>query len=258
MHRLLSLSACVALSPFGCGKDREVVTVVVDAEPSDGGGEGETEAGVTLEGVHWTADWDDTGLELLDGGGWRLERSDGAALEVTEGWLVVYRMVLEPCTDPTARTPPPHGYFDHPSGSPEAVAMALHDLEPADLGTASFDAQAFCATWVTLFQGTEGDPGMPGDGVMEGLTLRLTGQLRRGPDAEWEPIEMETYLSAEDDLVLEGSDAWSGATTGQVEVVFRPAAMLDDIDLEQDPDRIALYAIGNLSSTARTTLSAVP
>jgi len=252
-----ALPLFTALSFAACGGDEPVVVVVIESEDdtggSRGGGEG-VELGVQLDGVRWTVDWNDEGLTHLDDGGWQLERPDGVALELHEGWLVVYTLVLEPCETPAARTPPPHGYADHPSRSPQPVALALHTLTPTALGTASFGAQRFCETGVTIFRGEAGDPGMPADGSLDGLSFSMTGLLRPGPDAAWEPFEMTSHLSAEHDLPLLGTADGAGA----VEVVLSPAHLIDDLSMELAPDRIALGAIANLTETATATLSTGP
>lgn len=255
MHRILSLA--LAFSALSCRKEEPVVVVVVEQDGDTGDSttrDGLGDAGVLVDSVTWTVDWDTTGLTALEEGGWRLERSDGAALELHEGWLVVYALVLEPCETTTARTPPPHGYADHPSRTARPFALALHELTRTPLGAAAFGAQRFCETGVTIFRGESGDPGMPEDGRLDGLSFWMTGALRTAPDAPWEPFEMASHLSAEHDLPLVG--ATEGAA--DVEVVFSPAHLLDDLSLDLESDRLALGAIANLTETATATLSNGP
>jgi len=242
-----------------CGTPPPVVVVVLEREADDTGfvgSESHREAdGIELEGVTWTVDWNDEGLTPLDGGGWQVERADGSALQLYEGWLVVYTLVLEPCEPAATRgTPPPHGYSTHPSRAPEPVALALHMLAPTALGTATFPAEPFCDAGVTIFRGEDGNPGMPDDGSLDGLSFRMNGALRRVAEAPWEPFEMQSHLSAEHDLPLVGT----ADGTGAVDVVFSPAHLIDDISLDLEPDRIALGAIANLTKTATATLSTGP
>lgn len=228
-----------------------MVVVVDTGDPSGAEAGPDPDPGETIDAVSWSVAWDETGLSRLDGGGFALERDDGVALELIEGWLVVYSMVLEPCDELASRTPPPHGYAEHPSRIPEPVALALHDLAPVELGSAVFGAAAFCEAGVTIFQGAEGNPGMPTDGALDGLSFSMMGRLRPGPDAAWESFAMSSHLSAEHDLPLDGTA--TGAVA--VEVVLSPAHLLDDLSLDQDPERIALGAIANLTETATATLS---
>ena len=226
-----------------------MVVVVLDTGDADPPA-AEASAG-EIERVAWSVAWDETGLERLEGGGFVLERSDGVALALTEGWLVVYSMVLEPCADPAARTPPPHGDAQHPSRTPEPVALALHTLTPTSLGSASFSPDTFCEAGLTIFRGDDGAPDPPADHHLAGRSLVVSGELRPGPDAAWEPFEMSSSLSAEHDLPLRGS----AHGTVAVEVVLSPASLLDGLALDQDPERIALGAIANLTATATATLS---
>jgi hypothetical protein len=208
--------------------------------------------GVSLDAVTWSIVQDSEGLTLLDGGGWRLRRDDGLELELYEGFLVVYTLVLESCDEPAARTPPPHGLPDHPSRTLTPIALSLHQLTPATLGGASFESMPFCEVGLTLFRGEAGDPGMPLDGSMDGLSFSMAGAVRSSPDSEWAPLELSSYLSVERDLPLVGDVSGEGAVT----VVLRPAQMFAGLSLDGNPERLALDAMANLADSATVVLSA--
>lgn len=250
------------VSLVGCTGKADVVDTADLSDPADstdtGGAPPPTDAGVTLDAVSWSIEQDPTGLTMLDGGGWRLQRDDGLELELYQGYLVVHTLVLESCDEYSARTPPPHGLPDHDSRTLQPVALALHELTSATLGSATFEAAAFCETGIALFRGDTGNPGMPEDGAMDGLSFSMTGAVRASPEADWEPLELWSYLLVERDLPLLGEIPGAGELpgAGQITVVFQPAHLFDGLSTSGDPERLALDVMANLADTATAELSA--
>lgn len=253
---LLAVAGAVGL--LGCADStgataRGAGTAATDSGRPDSGAAFAT--GHSLTGVEWTLAVDSSGLSPLDDGGpgWRLERADGAALEVTEAWLVVYVVTLETCAEAAARarTPPPHGLPDHASATTASHAIPLHTDAPVDAGAYAFDADTFCQVGVALFRGDTVTENQPDDVDLNGTTLHLEGRMRPAAGAEWEPLALSSSLAGEADLPLPDTSPGDPAA---VAVSFRPAALLDDLDLHDDPDRVAFSMIKTLAATAVVSL----
>lgn len=256
----LSRSVCgwLALLAAGCAPER--VPAVVVAAPAEDSGEAAEDPpqGVVLEHSAWTVEGSDAGLQRLDGGGWLVERADGAALELERGWLVVQSLRLEGCEDDdSARrsAPPPHGPTTHPSMARSSLALDLVTLQPVSSDGGSFQALDACEAGVGVFRADETTVGRTDSGELDERSLYVSGRLRRTASADWEPWEMFTGLSAEADLWID-SAGWDPATTAaHLTVTVRPAHLLDGVALDQHPERVALSAVAPLLATATVSMS---
>ncbi len=110
-----------------------------------------------MDSIQWRVVWETAGLEPpTQGGAWQVSRADGARLELLRGWMVLSTVVVESCeTWSGARTPPPHGRPDHPSGLDAPIALSLHDLQDQEFPEAAFPEEEVCGVWVISFQGGE-------------------------------------------------------------------------------------------------------
>lgn len=229
---------------------RGLASAVEDSGLEDSGNE---DQGLVLDAVSWRLAWDEAGLEPSQSGGLALRSAHGAELEIDEGWVVLSLLVLEGCPTSAARAqPPPHGLPDHPSAMTQSVALSLVDRTPLDLGSHGFDAGPFCAVGMGLFRADGSTAGLPAQPPLEGLSLSLSGRVRPSASAEWTSIAWTSTLPAEVDLPLEGAAA--GAAT--LEIRLQPASLLDGVDLQDDPARIARDLLDNLAQSA--TLHATP
>jgi hypothetical protein len=242
-----------------CAPER-VPAVVVAAPADEDSGEPVAAApeGVVLEHSAWTVQGSAAGLQPLDGGGWLVEREDGAALELHAGWLVFQSLRLEGCEDePTARrsAPPPHGPTTHPSMATSSVALDLVGLQPVSVEGGAFQALDVCEAGVGVFRADETTVGRPDSGVVDDLSLYVSGRLRRATGADWEPWEMFTGLSAEADLWIDPT-GWDPAnTSAHITLTVHPAHLLDGVALDQHPERVALSAVAPLLTTATVSLA---
>lgn len=213
------------------------------------------ELGLVLDAVSWRLVWDEAGLELSESGGLALRSAQGAELEIDAGWVVLSLLVLESCPTSAARAqPPPHGLPDHPSAMTGSVALSLVDRAPLELGSFGFDAGRFCAVGMGLFRADGSTVGLPEQPPLEGLSLSLSGRARPRASAAWTPIAWTSTLPAEVDLPLQGAAA--GAAT--LEVRLQPASLLDGVDLQDDPARIARDLLDNLAQSATLTSTPSP
>jgi hypothetical protein len=207
--------------------------------------------------VQWSVDWQTDGLSWLDGGGWSLQRADGLELEVHEGWLVVYMLVLEPCEDRTQQrsTPPPHSLPDHDSALGVSLATSLHALDPVEGTSHSFTAEAFCAVGVGLIRGDTATENVPEEVDLNGTSLVLQGRYRTGPEAEWTPLSLQSSLPAEADLSLpETTPADAVLATLHLD----PSSLVTALDPDEQPERIALDMLEALATTGTLSLAPLP
>jgi hypothetical protein len=219
-----------------------------------------TPTGVSLSAVQWAVDWQTDGLRWREDGGWSLQRDDGLELEVHEGWLVVYMLVLEPCEEASAQrsAPPPHSLPDHDSALGVSLATSLHALEPVSGTAHSFETDAFCALGVGLIRGDTSTENIDDEVNLNGLSLVLSGRYRTAPTGEWTTLSLQSSLPAEADLSLpETTPADAVVATLQLQ----PAAMVAALDPEAAPERIALDLLEALATTGEvffTPLSTDP
>lgn len=242
----LWVGACGGTAPKGPGNPPLDSGTPVDDTAAD--------PGLMLSGVTWGIDFDEAGLTPLADGGFSATREDGVEFEVHDGWLVVYVLVLEPCgTLPSGRVavPPPHGLPDHASTMARAQALSLRTLDAADGGAQTFDQGRFCDVGIALLRGDTVTENAPLEPDLNGVSLVLSGRLRRSAEAPWEALTLTSGLPTEADLALPET---TPADPVGVQVSLRPAHMLDNIDLDDHPDRVALAVLDNLAMTAGVTL----
>ncbi|HCH62366.1 MAG: hypothetical protein CL927_20125 [Deltaproteobacteria bacterium] len=246
---------------YGCMIPVKPPVQVTDTAMEAMGSEVEDVESGEISGVQWSMQTAPDALTPEDGR-LRWERSDGAVLELEEGWLVVYVLVLETCASidlAEGSPPPPHGLPDHDSAQVRPHAIPLHDATPVLGARRSFPSDRFCAVGVALFRGEPDTENSPEEGALNGVTLALNGRLKRSLDAPWEPLALRSALAAETDLLLPEHAAVT-APSGELDVriVFHPEHLLDAVDLAEDDARIGFAMLENLSSTASLILNPAP
>lgn len=248
---LLGWSALLGL--LGCTTAPRVVPF--PGKGADSGGAVYSEdSGDTIEpmALTWALDWAVHEATPLPDGGLRLSREDGLTVNILTGWVVLWNLVAEPCETPPS--PPPHGYDDHPSALPEAVAVALHARQSGLLGPpVAVDPDRFCEVGITHYIASDTTLGRPESGSLDGWTIQLDGTLTRGPDAEPEPFSWHTDLSVELDVLLPEPLELDAPT--RITVTLTPDHLLDSVDLDDHPERVALDVLTQLARTATTTVS---
>lgn len=261
MHRVLTapagvllwaVSACSTASEQGSPAHQDTGDSGTVAAPSPGSSEG-----ISLASVQWSVDWQTDGLSWREDGGWSLQRADGLELEVHEGWLVVYMLVLEPCEEGSAQrsVPPPHSLPDHDSALGVSMAMSLHTLDPVEGTSHSFPAEAFCAVGVGLIRGDTATENVPDEADLNGTSLVLQGRYRTGPEAEWTALSLQSSLPAEADLPLPET---TPADAVLATLHLQPAALVAGLDPDEPLERIALDMLEALATTGTLSLDPLP
>lgn len=215
----------------------------------------------TLTSIRWAMQSDPLPL-ATDAGELVVEGPGGLAVQLEEAWVVVYVLVLETCdssisTDRrSSPPPPPHGLPDHPSAMTQSHAIPLHTDDRVQGERRSFEADDFCQVGIALFRGENNTGNVPPEESLTGITLLLTGQIRRGDGAPWSSIEYRSALPAEADLPLSsGHFSAAGALHAEATVTLHPQHLLDGVQPTDADDRIAFQMLQNLAQTATVTLS---
>ncbi len=257
-------AAALALALAGCGAPSRAPAAADTGGGAPGARDGDTgaapPAGLALSAVQWAVDWQPDRVERRDQG-WALAREDGVAIEVDAAHLVVYVLVLEPCSSARGQrtaaadlpVPPPHSLPDHASALSPALAVDMGALAGARAdGALAFPEADFCQLGVGLLRGDTITENVPEGVDLNGISLMLEGRLRAGPTADWTPLSLVSSLPAEADLAL---PATAPAAAVQATLSLDPGALLDGVDPADDPARIALDMLENLATTGTVSLA---
>lgn len=232
MNRVYAFVSCVALAACTSAAEPDV------DEP--------TGEGLWVERVTYAQDWiwDESAVQLTEGGGFSLTTDLGYEVQVELAWLTTYTVALVPCPEPVEEDPfatlgdwlLPTAHAGHsgeldPSAMEDAFVEDFSAPQTTTLGTVEHPAALYCRVHVLSAAAPEDAQGTAPAGA-EGTTLLLEGRAR-GPEAtEWTDISVDTSLANGTfvdlplSLPLEGSMA--------VTVHRRLDTLLDGIDWSLD------------------------
>lgn len=210
--------------------------------------------GVELSEVSWSIAVDLDGIEVTEDASALFEGLDGAEIELTEAWVTLYVLVLEPC-EAVALAPGwsllprayAHGLPSHASTLSVSVAVDLLTAGERALETLSFTAGRFCDVGLALLRADGTTEGLPEDGRLDDATLSLSGRWR--PEGgEWQALSMQSALPTERDLPLETEES-------ALTLSLHPASMFHAAELDGDPSRAALSVLEALAAGATVSPS---
>jgi len=244
---LASLLACRPATPADRSTDSDPLsdngttssTSLVDTSAAPGddtaAGAADTNApGLLLDGITYQLTWNPDGVEILDGGGWRVTNDRGDTVEIHDGFLVTYDLHLDTCL--SAR----HAGDDASSFTAPWIER-LDTLRDQPLEPVLFDANRYCGAYYGVARADWTARNAPEDIETDSVSLSLTG--RWWPEGG-DPIDFEWSTAL--------SNGWSEALLIEADPVSTldirrsPNTLFDGVDLSGDPDIVLRDVLENL------------